>query len=149
MAAAVQIHDLMNKNEHFLLQSTPCANVWTGAKRSNRITLNNSPKRQALLETQIKQLLPSEKHRTLIDVCRTRWVLIINGLIRFEEMYEPILKSLEIISGNSDSTWNQESCKDASLLKAACSMFDFIVALVTVRNCLAYIQAATVKLQQK
>ena len=28
-------------------------------------------------------------------------------------------------------------------------MFDFIIALVTVRNCLAYIQAATVKLQQK
>ena len=39
MAAAVQIHDLIDKNEHFHLQSTPCANVWTGAKGSNRITL--------------------------------------------------------------------------------------------------------------
>ena len=35
----VQIHDVIDKNEHFHLQSTPCANVWTGAKVSNRITL--------------------------------------------------------------------------------------------------------------
>ena len=27
------------KNEHFHLQNTPCANVWTGAKGSNRIAL--------------------------------------------------------------------------------------------------------------
>ena len=39
LAAAVQIHDVIYKNEHFHLQSTPCANVWTGAKGSNRITL--------------------------------------------------------------------------------------------------------------
>ena len=39
MAAAVQIHDVTDKNEHFHLQSTPCANVSTGAKGLNRITL--------------------------------------------------------------------------------------------------------------
>ena len=38
MAAAVQIHDVIDKNEHFHLQRTPCTNVWTGAKGSNRIT---------------------------------------------------------------------------------------------------------------
>ena len=27
LAAAVQIHDLTDKNEHFHLQSTPCANI--------------------------------------------------------------------------------------------------------------------------
>ena len=32
---------LIDKNEHFRLQSTPCANVWTGTKGSNRITLIN------------------------------------------------------------------------------------------------------------
>ena len=32
-------HDVIDKNEHFHLQSTPCANVWTGTKGSNRITL--------------------------------------------------------------------------------------------------------------
>ena len=40
LAAAVQIHDVIDKNEHFHLQNTPCANVWTGAKGSNRITLH-------------------------------------------------------------------------------------------------------------
>ena len=39
LAAAVQIHDVIDKNEHFHLQSTPCVNVCTGAKGSNRITL--------------------------------------------------------------------------------------------------------------
>ena len=38
LAAAVQIHDVIDKNEHFHLQSSPWANVWTGAKASNRIT---------------------------------------------------------------------------------------------------------------
>ena len=41
LAAAVQIHDVTDKNEHFHLQSTPCANVSTEAKGSNRITLKN------------------------------------------------------------------------------------------------------------
>ena len=41
LAAAVQIHDVIDKNEHFHLQSTPCAKVWTGAKGSNRITLSD------------------------------------------------------------------------------------------------------------
>ena len=40
LAAAVHIHDVIDKNEHFHLQSTACANVWTGAKGSNRIALN-------------------------------------------------------------------------------------------------------------
>ena len=35
LAAAVQIHDVIDKNEHLHLQGTPCANVWTGAKGSN------------------------------------------------------------------------------------------------------------------
>ena len=39
LAAAVKIHDVIDKNEHFHLQSTPCASVWTGAKGSNQITL--------------------------------------------------------------------------------------------------------------
>ena len=40
LAAAVQIHDVTDKNEHFQLQGTPCAIVWTWAKGSNRIALN-------------------------------------------------------------------------------------------------------------
>ena len=40
LAAAVQIHDVIDKNKQFHLQSTPCNNVWTGVKGSNRITLS-------------------------------------------------------------------------------------------------------------
>ena len=32
LAAAVQNHDVIDKNEHFHLQSTPCANVWAGGQ---------------------------------------------------------------------------------------------------------------------
>lgn len=109
---------------------------------------NNSPKRQGLLEEQIKELMPQQKHMTLVDVCRTRWVLRIDGLIRFEEIFEPTMKALEIIKLNEDKSWNHDSCKDASALFAACSSFEFIIALVIVRNCLAYTRSATVKLQQ-
>ena len=35
----VQFRDVSDKNEHFHLQSRPCANVWTEAKRSKQITL--------------------------------------------------------------------------------------------------------------
>ena len=58
---------------------------------------NNSPKRQSLLEKRIAETMPKQKQKTLIDVCRTRWVLRIDGLIRFEELFEPIMDSLEII----------------------------------------------------
>ena len=41
LAATLQIHDVIDKNEHFHLQSTLCANVWTRAKGSNGITLRS------------------------------------------------------------------------------------------------------------
>ena len=85
---------------------------------------------------------------TLVDVCRTRWALRIDDLIRFEEIFEPTMKALEIIKLNVDKSWNHDSCKGASALFAACSAFEFIIALVIVRNCLAYTRGATVKLQQ-
>eukprot|EP00112_Aurelia_sp_Birch-Aquarium-sp1_P013364 Seg2834.3 transcript_id=Seg2834.3/GoldUCD/mRNA.D3Y31 product="52 kDa repressor of the inhibitor of the protein kinase" protein_id=Seg2834.3/GoldUCD/D3Y31 len=110
---------------------------------------NNSPKRQSLLEKRIVETMPEQKQNTLIDVCRTRWILRIDGLIRFEELFESIMDSLEIIKDNVDRSWNQESCKDASTLFAACSSFQFILALVVVRNCLAYIRGATMKLQRE
>ena len=45
------IHNVTDKNKHFHLQNTPCANVWTGAKGLNRITLkvNRQKPRSALL----------------------------------------------------------------------------------------------------
>ena len=64
MAAAVQIHDVIDKNEHFHLQSTPCANVWTGAKGSNRITLKLTVKGKKI-ESKSKELSGEKKRRKL------------------------------------------------------------------------------------
>lgn len=119
-----------------------------GAVKTVADFFNNSPKRQGLLEELIKELMPQQKHITLVDVCRTRWVLRIDGLIRFEEIFEPMMKALETIKLNEDRSWNHDSCKDASGIFAACSSFEFIIALVIVRNCLAYTRGATVKLQR-
>ena len=70
------------------------------------------------------------------------------GSSAFEEIFEPTMKALETIKLNENKSWNHDSCKDASGLFAACSSFEFIIALVIVRNCLAYTRGATVKLQR-
>ncbi len=90
---------------------------------------NNSPKRQGLLEEQIREFMPPQKHKTLVDVCRTRCILHIDGLIRFEEVFDPTMKALEIIKFNEDKSWNYDSCKDAAGLFATCSSFEFILHL--------------------
>ena len=41
---------------------------------------NNSPKRQSLVESKVEEFLPASSHKTLINVCRTRWVVRIDGL---------------------------------------------------------------------
>ena len=48
--------------------------------------VNYSLKRQQLLEENIKKLNPGCKYTKLLDVCRTRWILRIDGLERFLEM---------------------------------------------------------------
>ena len=108
---------------------------------------NNSPKRQQLLEQMIKEHLPQENHSKLIDVCRTRWVLRLDGLDRFVEMYTPIVEALFTIRDNVDKKW--DSCAaTAYSLAAMCCDFDFIITLIVVKNILAYTRSATVKLQR-
>ena len=82
-------------------------------------------------------------------VCRTRSIQRIDGLIRFEELYEPWMNSLQTIKLNADGSWNYDASRSAASLFAACAEFEFIMALVTVKNCLAYTRAATVKLQRE
>ena len=59
---------------------------------------NNSPKRQLLLEKMPKKgHLPDYKHFKLIDVCRTRWVLQIDGLERFLAMCVATAEALPFV----------------------------------------------------
>ena len=107
---------------------------------------NNSPKRQQLLEAMIKEHLPDSRQSTLIDVCRTRWVKRIDGLSRFCKMHFSITEALSAIRDNTNGEWSS-SAAAASSLASVCSDFNFIVPLVIVANCLAYVKPATIKLQ--
>ena len=95
---------------------------------------SNSPKRQAALEKKIEDLLPAAKHKTLINVCRTRWIARIDGLDRFEEMFEATTAALCEMRDNLDGTWNAETSATASGLVSICADFQFIISLVITRS---------------
>ena len=117
---------------------------------------SNSPKRQHHLVNKIKSLLPTSKHRVLIDVCRTRWISRIDGLDRIVELFIAILAALEDIRLNKNSedgaagtgNWNSNSRDDAQVLSNGIN-FQFIVSLVIVRYILDLTRPATVKLQRE
>ena len=66
---------------------------------------NNSPKKQLLLENMIKEHLPEASHNNLIDVCRTRWVLRLGRLQRFQDFFFAITESLLFMRDNVDGEW--------------------------------------------
>ena len=106
----------------------------------------DSPRRQQLLENTIEDLKLDVKHTKLLDVCCTRWILQINGLARFLEIYEATVETMLIISQNSDRSWN--SCAgDASSFWSLLLNFNFLFTLTAVRNCLGYTHSATEQLQ--
>ena len=74
---------------------------------------NIHPKHCALLEQQVKKMLPSARHRHLLDVCRTRWVSRIDGLAVFVEIFIAIIGSLEIVKSCTDGSWTPASTHDA------------------------------------
>ena len=45
----------------------------------------------------------------LLNVCRTRWVQRLDGLDRFEETIECVVKALKVMDRNKDRTWNSET----------------------------------------
>ena len=79
------------------------------------------------LKQQIKNLMPSARHNHFIDVCRTRWVAIIDGLSVFIEVFIVIVDSLEKIKDKSDPNWSSDSVKDANGLFYATVSFELIV----------------------
>ena len=127
-----------------------------GTVRKLSAFFSNSPKRQHHLVNKIKSLLPTSKHRVLIDVCRTRWISRIDGLDRIVELFIAILAALEDIRLNKNSedgaagtgNWNSNSRDDAQVLSNGIN-FQFIVSLVIVRYILDLTRPATVKLQRE
>ena len=65
---------------------------------------NFSPKRFNLLVKTIEETCPTSSHKRLINVCRTRWVARIDGLLVFIEVFPAIVKCLETIRDNADDS---------------------------------------------
>ncbi|XP_026819121.1 52 kDa repressor of the inhibitor of the protein kinase-like [Rhopalosiphum maidis] len=54
-----------------------------------------SAKRTELLKNKIKEFLPETKWTKLTSMCETRWVENHDGMLRFSEIYKPIVATLE------------------------------------------------------
>ena len=106
-----------------------------------------SPKRFALLTTQIKDLLPNAYHYHLIHVCHTRWITRIDGLDVFAEIFVATVHCLDLIQSNVDRLWNTDSVRNTSGLFHATTSFQFIVSLMVVCRCLEATRALTKHLQ--
>ena len=112
---------------------------------------NLSPKREQFLKD-VKKLfdLDTAKEK-LIDVCLTRWVARIDGLVVFETFFTIIVYALEKMKDNAnpDIHFNDDTNTKASNLYKSCYNFDFVVALVITRSILLYTSAVTDLLQKR
>ena len=86
----------------------------------------------------------------LIDVCLTRWVARIDGLVVFETFFTTTLYTLNKMKDNSkpDINFNDHTSTRASNLYKSCYNFDFVVSLVITRSILSYTSAVTELLQK-
>ena len=107
----------------------------------------HSPKKDLVFKKTSQEELPDEIHRKLFDVCRTRWILRLDGMERFQVMLKPILCTLEKIANNFDGSYKSEARSDANGLLHRISTFDFVINLVVVRHVLSYVRPLTTELQ--
>ena len=87
-------------------------------------------KRAEFLKSQVENFTTQQRHRTLLDVCRTRWFTRVDGLDRFEEMFEVVTLTFQSIRDNVGGNWNIDTQNLAGSLFNACSEFTFIVSLL-------------------
>ena len=106
-----------------------------------------SPKRFDLLKKIIKKELPNCRHKVIIDVCKTRWVARIDGLLNFIEAFPAIVQCLDEIKDNVDGHWNDGSTEKANGLYHSIVNFQFILVLVIVSGFLEITRPLTVQLQ--
>ena len=88
------------------------------------------------------------KESKLLNVCRTRWVQRLDGLDRFEETVECVVKALEVMDRNEDRTWNSETHTTAGHLISVIKSFKFIANLIIIQRVLSYTRYITVKFQK-
>ena len=74
-----------------------------------------SPRKQGLLQLHITADIEEPELRTkLLNVCGTRWLLQLDGLERTQEMYLPIINTMEDIKENCDGSYQYNARTDAN-----------------------------------
>ena len=107
------------------------------------------PKRAELLRTNVEEFTSKERRNTLLDVCKTRWISRIDGLDRFEEMYEVVMLTLQAVRDNVGGHWNDDSRNLAASLFSSCSEFSFVISLVVAKYFLYFLLLLTSGLQER
>ena len=102
------------------------------------------------MSEKVKVYAPNAQRQKLIDMCRTRWLEIIDGMSIFEELLVSIYHSLGKIKENKcEPRFNNETFAKADSLFKLVTDFRFIITLVITRNILDYLLPVTRKLQTK
>ena len=104
---------------------------------------------QTLLVSNVKKITPEEKHITLLDVCQTRWVKRIDGLDRFEDMFEVVMVTLQTIRDDVGNHWNNDSRHKAGSLFYSLAEFSFIFSMVVAKYFFFKMRPLTTGLQKR
>ena len=91
---------------------------------------HTSPLRTQNLKEKINEILPDSRKHTLTGLCETRWVERHDSVVRFLELYRPILRSLEALEENGHA---ETSAKAAQLLDTM-NQSQFVVCLHVVKE---------------
>ena len=73
---------------------------------------DNSPKHQSLLEKMVKHHLPNYNDTKLIDVCHTLWILHIDDLTCFMDMFVPMKEAVARSAYRYNESRERSRCDD-------------------------------------
>ena len=121
--------------------------IWWVNPKGLPIFFAAHPKRQTALEKAISVTQPMSKVHKLKDMCRTRWVHLIEAIQAFKSLHQSTVACMEGICNDGPGLWTPDTLTDARGLQLAMITTHFICAVVITNACLKYIQALTSHLQ--
>ena len=110
---------------------------------------NFSPIWSEHLQRIIKNASQNKGKTKLFDVCRTRWVIRIEGLDVFEDILIYIVQTFEYFCLSADSSVNRDTVAKAQVLLNHVTNLNFIVTLVVTRKAFDYTHSVAELLQAK
>lgn len=115
---------------------------------------HNSPKRQRFMEMMMRKLMPESKGKKVKGLCRTRWVERHEALDTVIHLHEHIVSTLHAMLDPASEdeegwSWDKETKAKANGLRSSLCNFEYIIALVVLRNVLFVAKGLAVKLQKR